>query len=334
MGISIPQALDCFHSEDLLGIGMEADAVRRSLHPEGVVSYLVDRRIRLSDLDTPVAADAIYAQAAETLDLGGTGLHLELDSNSHSNGNDLDQLCALLAGLRQRFPALWLHGLSATTIAALAAAASLSPRDILIRLREAGLDSLAGDDALIATETASTEAAPTEASSPSSWIEVHRAAHQIGLRSTAAMVFGLAESLAQRVGHLAAIRALQEETGGFTAFTPIAFHPDLYPAAISAIPVGWQPVTAVEYLRTLAISRMLLDNIAHIQSSSSAQGLKVVQMALRFGSNDLGAISLEAATARRPANRITEEDLRRVIRDAGFRPAQRDTLYRTLFLNN
>jgi cyclic dehypoxanthinyl futalosine synthase len=334
MGISIPQALDCFHSEDLLGIGMEADAVRRSLHPEGVVSYLVDRRIRIADLSTPETAATIYAQAAETLELGGTGLHLELDFNSLSNVKDLDQLCTLLDGLRQRFPSLWLHGLSATTIAALAAAASLGPRDTLIRLRDAGLDSLAGDDALVSSETTATEAVTTEAAQLNNWIEIHRAAHQIGLRSTAAMVFGLAETLAQRVDHLQAIHALQQETGGFTAFTPIAFHPDLYPAAISTIPVGWQPITAVEYLRTLAISRMLLDNIPHIQSSSSAQGLKVVQMALRFGSNDLGAISLEAATTQRPASRITEEDLRRVIRDAGFRPAQRDTLYRTLFLNN
>jgi cyclic dehypoxanthinyl futalosine synthase len=327
MGISTTQALDCFHSEDLIGIGMEADAVRRSLHPEGVVSYLVDRRIRIAAAGNGQASDdtaeaiysqTIYAQAAETLELGGTGLHLELAPTAPLPA--FDWLCALLSGLQQRFPALCLHGLSATAVVALAAAAQLSLRDTLIRLSEAGLNSLAGDDAMISQNIP--------------WLEVHRIAHQIGLRSTAAMVFGLDETLAQRVDHLQAIRALQQETGGFTAFTPIAFHPDLHPGhVIPPIPIGWQPPTAVEYLRTLAISRMLLDNIAHIQSSSAAQGLKVVQMTLRFGGNDLGSISLEAG-AQRSTNRVTEEDLRRVIRDAGFRPVQRDTLYRTHFLNH
>ncbi|HWZ52906.1 MAG TPA: hypothetical protein VNW54_15730 [Granulicella sp.] len=318
MGISTTQALDCFHSDDLIGIGMEADAVRRTLHPEGVVSYLVDRRVRIATAGKREACDdtaeAIYAQAAETLDLGGTGLHLELAPAAALPS--LEWICALLSGLRQRFPALCLHGLSTSAVVALAAASDLSLRETLTRLCDAALNSLAGDDAMI--------------SQSSSWIEVHRTAHQIGLRSTAAMVFGFDETLDQRVDHLQSIRALQEETGGFTAFTPIAFHPDLHPGNV--IPIDWQPPTAVEYLRTLAISRMLLDNIAHIQSSSAAQGLKVVQMTLRFGGNDLGSISLEAGAQR--ANRTTEEDLRRVIRDAGFRPVQRDTLYRTHFLNH
>jgi cyclic dehypoxanthinyl futalosine synthase len=318
MGISTAHALDCFHSNDLVGIGMEADAVRRTLHPEGVVSYLVDRRIPIAGTDA-AAAEALYAQAAETLELGATGLHLDLAPRFTPN---LDQLCALLSGLRQRHPALRLHGLSATSVAALAAASGLSLRDTLSRLHTAGLDSLAGDDALVAD------------ASNSHWIETHRTAHQIGLRSTAAMVFGLNETLAQRVDHLNAIRSIQQETGGFVAFAPIAFHPDAHPGPSKpAIPIDWQPPTAVEYLRTLAISRILLDNIDHIQSSSSAQGLKVVQMTLRFGSNDLGSSALDPG-APRPTHRVTEEDLRRVIRDAGFRPAQRDTLYRTLYLNN
>ncbi len=317
MGISTAQALDCFHSNDLVGIGMEADAVRRTLHPEGVVSYLVDRRIPIASVDA-AAAEALYAQAAETLDLGGTGIHLEFAPLFIPN---LDQLCALLSGLRQRHPALRLQGFSATSIAALSTASGLGLRGTLTRLHSAGLDSLAGDDALVSSDV----------SQQNNWLETHRTAHQLGLRSAASMVFGLSETLSQRVDHLHAIRSLQQETGGFVAFTPIAFHPDTHSGHV--IPIDWQPPTAVEYLRTLAISRMLLDNIDHIQSNSSAQGLKVVQMTLRFGSNDLGSIALDPGTPR-PANRVTEEDLRRVIRDAGFRPAQRDTLYRTLYLNN
>lgn len=320
MGISIAHALDCFHSNDLIGIGLEADAMRRSHHPEGVVSYLVDRRIRIANSSpaSELAAETIYTQASESLDCGATGLHLELVPTALPT---LEQLVALISGLRQRHPEVRLHGFLATAIVALAEISNLTPGAILTQLRDAGLDSLAGDDALVATD----------ADQPNHWFEIHRTAHQLGLRSTAAMVFGLTDTAEQRVQHLHAIHALQQETAGFLSFTPIAFHPDLYPGHV--IPVDWQPPTAVEYLRTLAICRMLLDNITHIQSSSAARSLKVAQMTLRFGSNDLGSITLDDASRRSP-QRVTEEDLRRVIRDAGFRPAQRDTLYRTMFLNH
>jgi cyclic dehypoxanthinyl futalosine synthase len=156
-------------------------------------------------------------------------------------------------------------------------------------------------------------------------LSVHRTAHQLGVRSTAGMVFGAGESLEERVQHLFAIRELQEETGGFTAFTPWSFQP-------GATTADREEPTAVEYLRTLAIARMVLDNVENIESNCVAQGLKVVQMGLRFGANDTGSIRIESA-AKRPA-RFTEEDLRRVIRDAGFRPVERDTLYQTMYLNN
>jgi len=146
------------------------------------------------------------------------------------------------------------------------------------------------------------------------------------------MVFGAGETLEQRVAHLEAIQALQAETGGFTSFVPLAFRPK-HPSEVGA---DWEPATAVEYLRTLAISRMVLDGIPHIESRGAAQGLKVVQMALRFGSNDVGSVSLEEDARHRKArgSAISEEDLRRVIRDAGFRPAERNTSFQTMYLNN
>jgi len=314
MGISAEEALDCFRSDDLIGIGMEADAIRRSLHPERVVSYLIDGRIAIAGESAP---EGIYAQARESVDLGVTGLYLELARPTPP----LAALEALLHGLRERFPDLWLHGLSASDIVPLAAAAGLGVRDTLAILRDAGLDSLAGDDAtLFGFDIAVAGRCRT-----ADWFKVHRTAHQLGLRSTASMVFGLGESLEQRVEHLVLLRDLQQETGGFTAFTPLSFRP----ASRTQVPDDWEPVTAVEYLRTLAISRMMLEDIPNIQSNGTAEGLKVVQVALRFGANDTGAISVTPAAAPRHA----EEDIRRIIRDAGFRPAQRDTLYRTRFLD-
>jgi cyclic dehypoxanthinyl futalosine synthase len=136
------------------------------------------------------------------------------------------------------------------------------------------------------------------------------------------MVFGSGETLEHRVAHLEALRQLQEETGGFTSFTPSAF------AAQGSAVIGFEEATAVEYLKTLAISRMYLDNIQNIQSNLETQGLKVLQVGLRFGGNDAGSVML----AQGP-NAATEEQVRQVIRDAGFKPAQRDTLYRTMYLN-
>jgi cyclic dehypoxanthinyl futalosine synthase len=151
------------------------------------------------------------------------------------------------------------------------------------------------------------------------WLGVHGAAHQLGMRTAATMVFGTGETPEQRVGFLEAVRQLQQETGGFTAFVPVA----------AEAPGGREldGATAVERLKMLAISRMFLENIENVQSSRAGQGLKVLQTGLRFGANDVGTVDAGAA------NGDAEEDLRRIIRDAGFRPAQRDALYRTMFLN-
>jgi cyclic dehypoxanthinyl futalosine synthase len=158
------------------------------------------------------------------------------------------------------------------------------------------------------------------------WVNVHRSAHQLGLRTKATMIFGVGETIAERVAHLEILRSLQEETGGFIAFTPIAAQP-----GVAIIPHDVPEPTAVEYLTTLAISRLYLDNIVNLQGSWATQGLKVLQMGLRFGGNDVGSVLLEERFGK-PGG-ATEEELRRIIREAGFKPVQRDTLYRTLFLN-
>ncbi len=303
MGISREQALDCFRSDDLIGIGMEADAVRRRLHPEGVVSYAVERRIDCGGLDGAAGAgfELICRQAGETLEAGGTGVAIE---RAFISGRDVGWFERLFAGVKRRHSAIWLRGLNAPEVMGLARDAGLSVRETLLRLRDAGLDSIAGDGA--------------ELAAPAAWVEVHRVAHGAGMRTAAVMAFGAGETLEQRVDCLEAVRRLQEETGGFAAFLPLSFQ-----AGGRAL----DDATAVENLKTLAIARMVLENIENVESDWAAQGLKVRQMALRFGGNDVGPVMLGEAAG------SSEEDLRRVIRDAGFRPVQRDGPYRTVFLS-
>ena len=311
MGITRQQALDCFASDDLIGIGMEADAVRRSLHPEAVVTYTIDL-----PLDCTATPDTLVADVLASIELGATGLNIH---HSGPISPTLEAYETVFASIQQHTRNITLYGLSATEVLALAAASHLSLNHVLGRLRDAGLASLSSN-AIILDDAIRLHAAPQKCSS-ADWITVHRTAHELGLPTAATMIFGLGESPEQRIHHLDLLRTLQQQTGGFTDFTPLVYTRDN----------PLEEPTAVEYLKTLAITRLYLDNIPHIQASWQTQGLKVLQMALRFGANDVGSVLLEQHNSK-PGG-ASEEELRRIVREAGFRPAQRDTLYRTLFLN-
>jgi len=348
MSLTKPQALEMFESDDLIGIGMEADAVRRQLHPEGVVTYIIDRNINYTNFCTeyctfcafyrpltgPAARegyildfDTIYEKIRETVELGGTGvlmqggLHPDLKIDWHQK---------MLHGIKERFPQVHLHCYSASEIIAIAEYSSLSIRETILRLRDAGLDSIPGGGAEILDDEVRYKIARLKCLT-GDWINVHRTAHQIGMRTTATMMFGVSEDYKHRINHLQELYDLQEETGGFTAFIPWSFQPQN--TALGGR--HWDEATAVEYLKVLAISRLYLSNFLNVQSSWVTQGLKVCQMGLRFGGNDVGSVMLEENVVRAAGvtNCTTEEELRRIIRDAGFRPAQRDTLYRQYFLN-
>jgi cyclic dehypoxanthinyl futalosine synthase len=348
MPLTRDQALDCFRSDDLIGLGMEADAVRRRLHPEGVVTYIIDRNINYTNFCTEYCTfcafyrplkgkqasegyildfETIYAKIAETLEMGGTGVLMQ--GGLHPDLK-IDWFERLLRGIKQRFPQIWLHCFSASEILAIAEYSDLAVRDTIARLRDAGLDSIPGGGAEILDDEVRHRIARLKCGTED-WVLVHRTAHQLGMRTTATMMFGVGESYEQRVNHFQVIRNLQEETGGFTAFIPWSFQPKH--TALGGR--GWDEATAVEYLKVLATSRLYLDNIENVQSSWVTQGLKVLQLGLHFGGNDVGSVMLEENVVRAAgtSNCTTEEELRRVIRDAGFEPRQRDTLYRTLFLN-
>jgi cyclic dehypoxanthinyl futalosine synthase len=314
MGISWKDALDCFGSDDLIGIGMEADAVRRRLHPESVVTYTIDGRINYDNANF----ESICSQISDVVTMGATGVMLQGDVTPTHTTAWFDEL---FRSIKQRFPALWLHSLSASEIFAIAHQSELTVQDVLAQLRDAGLDSIPGDDAGILDDAVQPQGLRMKLKTED-WLAVHRAAHKLGMQTTATMTFGGGEALEHRMNHLEAVRQLQEETGGFTSFTPWSFTPQ--GSALN----GFEEATAVEYLKTLAISRMYLSNVENVQSNLETQGLKVLQVGLRFGGNDVGSVLLAEG-----ANAATEEQLRQVIRDAGFKPVQRDTLYRTMFLN-
>ncbi len=340
------QAQNLFESDDLVGIGMAADAVRRRLHPEGVASYIIDRNINYTNFCTEYCSfcafyrpvghaegyihpkEVIFAKIQETIDLGGTGilmqggLHPELKIEWYED---------LLGSIKARFgDRVWNHCFSAPEVVNIAEVSGLTIRDTIARLRDSGLDSIPGGGAEILDDDVRRRISRLK-SSARDWIEVHRTAHSLGMRTTATMMFGCGETHEQRINHFEIVRQIQEETGGFTAFIPWAFQRE----NTSLGRFVKEEATAVEYLKTLAISRLYLDNILNIQSSWVTPGLKTCQMGLRFGGNDVGSIMIEenVVSAAGAHHRASEEELRRLIRDAGFIPRQRDTLYRTYYLN-
>ena len=348
MSISKQEALEMFRSNDLIGIGMEADAVRRRLHPDGIVTYIIDRNINYTNFCTEYCSfcafyrplkgklasegyildfETIYEKIRETVELGGTGvlmqggLHPELK---------IDYFERMLSGIKQRFPQVHLHCFSASEILAIAEYSGIGVEETIVRLRAAGLDSIPGGGAEILDDEVRRRIARLKCLTDD-WLLVHRTAHRLGMKTTATMMFGVGEDYEHRVNHFQRIYDLQEETGGFTAFIPWSFQP--HNTALGGR--GWDEATAVDYLKTLAISRVFLSNFPNVQASWVTQGLKICQMGLRFGGNDVGSVMIEENVVASAGvhNCTTEEELRRIIRDAGFRPVQRDTLYRTYFLN-
>jgi cyclic dehypoxanthinyl futalosine synthase len=342
--ITRSQAIDLFRSDDLLTIGKEADTVRRKLHPDGVVSYIIDRNINYTNFCTEycsfcafyrpmghkegyiLAIETILDKIQETVNLGGTGilmqggLHPDLKIEWYED---------LLRAIKARFD-IWCHCFSAPELVNIADVSGLSLRDTIARLRDAGLDSIPGGGAEILDENVRYRISRLKCS-VQDWIDVHRTAHALGMRTTATMMFGTGETIEQRMNHFDIVRQIQEETGGFTAFIPWFFQRE-YTSLGRFVK---QEATSVEYLKMLALSRIYLNNILNIQASWVTPGLKVCQLGLRFGGNDVGSIMIEenVVSAAGTHHRATEEQLRRLIRDAGFIPKQRDTLYQTYFLN-
>jgi cyclic dehypoxanthinyl futalosine synthase len=343
MGISQQEALDLFRSDDLVGIGMAANEVRRKKTDPRIATYQIDRNINYTNFCTeycsfcafyrPLGAkdgyllplETIYGKIEETIALGGTGvlmqggLHPDLRIEFYEN---------MLCSIKERYPQIHLHCFSAPEITNIAELSDLSLRDTIARLRDAGLDSIPGGGAEILDDEIRARISRLKCTADE-WEQVHRNAHALGMRTTATMMFGCGEEYQHRANHLERVRRIQEDTGGFTSFIPWIFAPENSPLG-KKVPEA----TAVDYLKTLAISRIYLDNIDHVQSSWLTPGIKVCQVGLQFGADDVGSILIEenVVHAAGVRNRTNESELRRIITDAGYIPAQRDTLYRSYFL--
>ena len=325
-------------SAPLALLGAAADAACRRLHPEPIRTYVIDRNINYSNICTSgcrfcaffrppghpdgylLTEDDILAKVAEAVSLGATqilmqgGLHPELTIAWFEEA---------FRAIKARFP-VTMHSLSAPEIVHLARRSDLSLRETLRRLRAAGLDSLPGGGAEILCDEIRSVISPRKCTSEE-WFTVVREAHALGMRATATMMFGHIETPAQRVRHLLRVRELQEETGVFTAFIPWTFQP-----ANTAL--GGRAASPHDYLRTLAVCRLVLDNVPNLQASWVTQGAQIGQLSLAFGANDLGSTMIEENVVRAAGVefRLSADDLAHLIRGAGFTPARRDTYYHLL----
>jgi len=334
--IDADEALLLLEHERLTALGVLADLVRRRKHPERVVSYIIDRNINYTNFCNAfcsfcaffrppnheegyvLSAEEIERKIQETFDLGGNQILLQ---GGHNPKLKIDYYEELFRRLKTTFPDLWLHALSPPEITHIRKVSRLSLDETVRRLREAGLDSIPGGGAEILVDRVRTQLAKNKCTSDE-WLDVMEEAHRQGMRSTATMMYGHVETLADRVEHLQRIRDLQDRTGGFTAFigwTYQAEHTEL----------GGKEVTTAQYLRTLAVSRVFLDNVDNLQASWVTQGPKMGAASLAFGVNDMGSTMIEenVVSAAGTAFAMSESQIVAAIRDAGMTPRRRDMTY-------
>ena len=336
------EALRLFEEGTLTDLALAADAVRRRLHPEPIVTYIVDRNINYTNVCTARCSfcafyrepgdpegylhdkETLFAKIEETLALGGTGILMQ---GGHHPDLPIAWYEDLLRSFVERFPTLHVHAFSPSEIQHVARVSRLTIAETLRRLKEAGLHSIPGGGGEILVDEVRRAISPLKTMSDD-WLEVMETAHALGLPTTATMMFGHVESYADRVAHFEKIRALQDRSRARGAVGFTAFISWTYKAEHTAL--GGREATSAEYLRTQALSRLYFDNIPNIQSSWVTQGKEIGQVALRFGANDMGSIMIEENVVKAAGAHgcTTRAEMERLIREAGFAPRQRDTLYR------
>ena len=335
--LSPEEGLELLQSHDLAALGRAADAVTRRLHPENVRTYNIDRNVNYTNVCTAVCdfcafyrrpkspegyvlpRDVLLKKVEETVALGGDqilmqgGLHPDFD---------LEWYEELLHDIKARCPQVNIHGFSPPELHHFTKVNKLPIRTVLERLKAAGLGSIPGGGAEILVDRG--RAAITRGKvMTDDWLHVMRVWHELGGRSSVTMMFGHVETLAERIEHLDRVRQLQDETGGFTAFICWTFQPEH--TDLAHIP----PTGSFEYLKTQAVSRLYLDNIPNIQSSWVTQGLKIGQLALLFGANDMGSLMIEENVVAEAGtvHFLTLDQIRDSIGELGYTPRQRNVFY-------
>jgi cyclic dehypoxanthinyl futalosine synthase len=338
--ITADEALLLLRHERLTTLGALADMVRRRKHTDGVITYMIDRNINYTNVcnafctfcafyRTPnheegyvLPVETIEEKIRETYEAGGNQILLQ---GGHNPKLKIDYYEDLFRRLKQTFSDLWLHALSPPEIVHIRKASRLALDETVRRLHAAGLDSVPGGGAEILVDRVRKQLASNKCSADE-WLGVMEEVHVQGLRSSATMMFGHVETLEDRVEHLDRIRQVQDRTGGFTAFICWTYQTE-------NTELGGREVTSAEYLRTLAVARMFLDNVDNFQASWVTQGPKMGAASLAFGVNDMGSTMLEenVVSAAGTAYSMHEPQIVAAIRDAGFRPRRRDMTYARRF---
>jgi cyclic dehypoxanthinyl futalosine synthase len=346
--ITDDEAVALLESRDLVAVGRTANELRARRTDPSRITFIVDRNINYTNIcvtDCDFCAfyrrpgdrregyllpkPVIFKKIEETLALGGTGVLMQ---GGHHPDLGIDYYEDLFRSIKERYP-IHLHALSPPEIQHLARRSKLSIPDAVVRLRDAGLDSIPGGGGEILVDRVRDEIAPKKTKT-NEWLNVMRHAHRLGMSTTATMMYGHVETLAERVEHMRRIRDLQDETRGFRAFISWTFQDD--GNRLGARVRRETMPTSFDYLLTQAVSRIYLDNVDHIQSSWVTQGMKIGQVALEFGADDLGSIMIEenVVSAAGTTYRASTDDFVRAIRGIGKVPVQRDTLYRDVRVYN
>lgn len=338
--LSFDEGLTLAECNHLAILASAAEAVSRRLHPERHRTYNIDRNINYTNICTAVCnfcafyrppkheegyvldREELMSKIAETVSLGGNQILLQ--GGLHPKFK-LDWYEDMLRDIKQRFPSVNIHGFSPPEIYHFTKVNQLSVEEVLRRLQNAGMGSLPGGGAEILVDRVRNEITRGKVMTDD-WLNVMRVWHQLGGHSSATMMFGHVETVAERIEHLERLRQLQDETGGFTAFICWTFQPDN--TELSHLP----PAGSYEYLKMLAISRLYLDNFANIQSSWVTQGLKIGQLSMTCGANDMGSLMLEENVVAEAGtvHYLTLDEIRYAISSLGYLPRQRDVHYQLI----
>jgi cyclic dehypoxanthinyl futalosine synthase len=340
--ITDEDAVTLLRSREIVPVGRVANELRNRKHDPERVTFIIDRNLNYTNIcktDCDFCAfyrrpgDAregyllpkpvIFKKIEETLAIGGTGLLMQ---GGHHPDLGIDYYEDLFRSIKERYR-IHLHALSPPEVQHIARTSNLTIPEALTRLRDAGLDSIPGGGGEILVDRVRTVIAPKKTTSDE-WLGVMREAHRLGMSTTATMMYGHVETVAERVEHMRRIRELQDQTGGFRAFISWTFQDDGNRLG-ALVPQETMP-TSFDYLLTQAVSRIYLDNVPHIQSSWVTQGMKIGQVALGFGADDMGSVMMEenVVSAAGTTHRTSVDELVHLIRALGKTPVQRDTLYR------
>jgi len=339
--ISAADAHTLLEAGDLLELGLVAHEVRDRLNDPAVATYNIDRNINYTNVCVykcrfcafyrqpgdpegyVLPFEEIGRKIEETLALNGTGILLQ--GGVHPD-LPLSFYEDLLGYIRENYPAIHLHAFSPPEVRFVAKKERMSFFEVIARLKKAGLQSIPGGGAELLSDGVRKEVLAYTKVSADEWIEVMRQAHANGLRTSATMMYGMGEPLTARIEHFQRVRELQDETGGFTAFISWTFQHDH--TDMEDVPETY----AHEYLKTLAVSRLFLDNIQHLQTSWVTQGKKIGQLGLMFGADDMGSIMIEenVVSAAGTSYRMSQDEMEHLIAAAGFSPRQRTNLYERL----